>query len=134
MTDTDTDALRADAARIRRYSSDPDDPRAKRLESAADELDRRRAAVTDVLQGSTDLLEIVKELAEAGSEIVEALLEGFPHVDIQAAHKRWTAVLARYRKEVGLLLPAKCAACGIYPADPPSSLCPGCEAYKEHTA
>ena len=28
----------------------------------------------------------------------------------------------------------KCADCGIYPADPPSLLCPGCEAYREHQA
>ena len=30
--------------------------------------------------------------------------------------------------------PKLCADCGIYPADPPSSLCPGCEAYREHQA
>lgn len=27
---------------------------------------------------------------------------------------------------------ALCGECGIYPADPPSRLCPGCEAYQEH--
>lgn len=25
-----------------------------------------------------------------------------------------------------------CEGCGIYPADLPSKLCPGCEAYQEH--
>lgn len=28
--------------------------------------------------------------------------------------------------------PKKCDKCGINLADPPSKLCPGCEAYKEH--
>lgn len=28
--------------------------------------------------------------------------------------------------------PKMCIECGLYPADPPSNLCPGCEAYKEH--
>lgn len=28
--------------------------------------------------------------------------------------------------------PPKCAECGIYRADPPSKVCPGCEAYREH--
>ena len=28
--------------------------------------------------------------------------------------------------------PKLCIDCGIYPADPPSSRCPGCEAYREH--
>jgi hypothetical protein len=27
----------------------------------------------------------------------------------------------------------RCDECGIYMADPPSRLCPGCQAYKEHT-
>jgi hypothetical protein len=27
----------------------------------------------------------------------------------------------------------RCVECGIYLADPPSRLCPGCEAYREHT-
>ena len=27
-----------------------------------------------------------------------------------------------------------CEDCGINPADPPSRICPGCEAYREHTA
>lgn len=29
--------------------------------------------------------------------------------------------------------PPLCVGCGEYDADPPSDLCPGCEAYKEHT-
>lgn len=29
--------------------------------------------------------------------------------------------------------PPVCAQCGKFPADPPSLLCPGCEAYQEHT-
>ena len=28
----------------------------------------------------------------------------------------------------------RCAECGKYYADPPSRLCPGCEAYQEHQA
>jgi hypothetical protein len=31
-----------------------------------------------------------------------------------------------------LRMPDKCEECGQYPADPPSRLCPGCEAYQEH--
>ena len=31
-------------------------------------------------------------------------------------------------------MPPKCTDCGINPSDPPSELCPGCEAYREHTA
>lgn len=30
--------------------------------------------------------------------------------------------------------PAICDECGKYPADPPSRLCPGCQAYRDHTA
>ena len=30
--------------------------------------------------------------------------------------------------------PRKCSECGKYPADVPSDLCPGCDAYREHTA
>ncbi len=29
--------------------------------------------------------------------------------------------------------PKPCDECGIYLADPPSQLCPGCQAYREHT-
>ena len=29
--------------------------------------------------------------------------------------------------------PPICEDCGIYPSDPPSKLCPGCQAYKDHT-
>jgi hypothetical protein len=29
--------------------------------------------------------------------------------------------------------PPVCEECGIYPSDPPSQICVGCEAYKEHT-
>jgi hypothetical protein len=32
---------------------------------------------------------------------------------------------------VGPRLP-RCEECGIYHADPPSKLCPGCQAYREH--
>lgn len=35
----------------------------------------------------------------------------------------------RYTK---LRLPPKCEGCGVYRADPPSRLCPGCQAYEEH--
>jgi hypothetical protein len=28
----------------------------------------------------------------------------------------------------------RCADCGLHYADPPSRLCPGCEAYREHQA
>lgn len=30
--------------------------------------------------------------------------------------------------------PLLCEECGLYPADLPSKICPGCAAYKEHTA
>ena len=30
--------------------------------------------------------------------------------------------------------PPICEDCGKYPSDPPSKLCPGCEAYKDHTS
>ncbi len=36
-------------------------------------------------------------------------------------------------KVIRHLRPKKCIECGIYRADPPSKLCPGCEAYQEHT-
>jgi hypothetical protein len=36
---------------------------------------------------------------------------------------------ARTGKDGG---PVMCEECGIYPADQPSKLCPGCEAYREH--
>ena len=29
--------------------------------------------------------------------------------------------------------PPMCEGCGIYRADPPSKLCPGCQAYRDHT-
>jgi hypothetical protein len=28
--------------------------------------------------------------------------------------------------------PPKCEACGVNHSDPPSKLCPGCQAYEEH--
>ena len=30
-------------------------------------------------------------------------------------------------------LPPLCDECGVNRADPPSNVCPGCEAYREHT-
>ena len=33
-----------------------------------------------------------------------------------------------------LIKPKLCSDCGLYPADLPSHICPGCEAYREHTA
>lgn len=30
--------------------------------------------------------------------------------------------------------PPLCAECGVYRSDPPSRLCPGCQAYREHQA
>jgi rubrerythrin len=41
------------------------------------------------------------------------------------------ARLAEWRKRYPL--PKKCIECGTNYADPPSKLCPGCEAYQEHT-
>jgi hypothetical protein len=38
---------------------------------------------------------------------------------------------ARTGKDGG---PVMCDECGIHPADQPSKLCPGCEAYREHQA
>ena len=37
-------------------------------------------------------------------------------------------------QETGHILYRLCIECGEYPADDPSPLCPGCEAYKDHTA
>jgi hypothetical protein len=31
------------------------------------------------------------------------------------------------------VVPSECVGCGQNPADPPSKLCPGCQAYREHT-
>jgi hypothetical protein len=36
------------------------------------------------------------------------------------------------RSEPAPRLPTMCASCGKYRSDPPSRLCPGCEAYQEH--
>ena len=30
--------------------------------------------------------------------------------------------------------PPMCDGCGVNPSDPPSRLCPGCDAYRDHTA
>ncbi len=38
-----------------------------------------------------------------------------------------------YELAVAAMRPVLCEDCGKNPADPPSRLCPGCEAYCEHT-
>lgn len=35
-------------------------------------------------------------------------------------------------RRLGIGKPPKCSDCGIHPADPPSKMCSGCEAYREH--
>lgn len=40
----------------------------------------------------------------------------------------------RKRKEDRKGKPKMCVECDKYPADPPGNLCPGCHAYKDHTA
>lgn len=39
----------------------------------------------------------------------------------------------RYPELLRLFGPPICKECGKNPSDPPSKLCPGCEAYREHT-
>lgn len=49
--------------------------------------------------------------------------------------KHIVAKLERKAKEIdGTRRPKKCDECGINYADPPSKICPGCEAYREHQA
>lgn len=36
------------------------------------------------------------------------------------------------RMKINAKRPKLCDECGIYRADPPSKLCPGCQAYREH--
>jgi hypothetical protein len=43
-------------------------------------------------------------------------------------------VVTLYRGAINIPLPEQCSECGINTADPPSSLCPGCQAYKDHQA
>lgn len=42
-------------------------------------------------------------------------------------HRKWKAAAKKRLQK-----PPKCLECGVNRADPPSRLCPGCEAYREH--
>ncbi len=50
--------------------------------------------------------------------------------------KRWARMLRTVAEEMEVnthpTFPPLCAECGKYRADPPSPLCPGCEAYQAH--
>lgn len=48
---------------------------------------------------------------------------------LAAARKGEPELLAKARET---LAPPPCEECGARPSDPPSRLCPGCEAYREH--
>ena len=48
------------------------------------------------------------------------------HVTNASMFRRMFEKLIKERDEL------KCDDCGVNQADPPSKLCPGCEAYKEH--
>lgn len=48
---------------------------------------------------------------------------------IEEGHRDWCPVCAQ---KVVVLKPDLCEECLQYPADPPSKLCTGCQAYKEH--
>ncbi len=43
------------------------------------------------------------------------------------------ALAEQVRRTYAWLLPKRCDDCGVNWADYPSKLCPGCEAYREHT-
>ena len=43
------------------------------------------------------------------------------------------SILIEVAREKRAVLLNLCKDCGINPADPPSRLCPGCEAYRAHT-
>jgi hypothetical protein len=77
----------------------------------------RAAAVT------TDILQI----------ITRALASWFDHGPADLAGVR-AIVEARVRAEIEAALPPMCADCGVNRSDPPSKLCPGCQAYRDHTA
>jgi hypothetical protein len=76
----------------------------------------RAAAVT------TDILKIV----------ARALTGWLYHETADLAGVR-AIVEARVRAEIEAALPPMCADCGVNRSDPPSKLCPGCEAYRDHT-
>ncbi len=43
------------------------------------------------------------------------------------------ALAEQVSRELKWTRPKRCTECGIYRADSPSKLCPGCEAYREDT-
>lgn len=51
------------------------------------------------------------------------------HGDFEPTPEVMSAALRMLRMPDGIVY---CEECGSYPADLPSKLCPGCEAYKEH--
>jgi hypothetical protein len=52
-----------------------------------------------------------------------------PHCTPAQIEARRQAALAEYRPRR-----KRCVDCGVHWADPPSQICPGCEAYQEHRA
>jgi hypothetical protein len=75
---------------------------------------------------------------EAARQLAAARFPSMHHVFARKRdHNRAEAtliVLAAFQLPVSSPKPKKCADCGKDWADPPSSLCPGCEAYREHQA
>jgi rubrerythrin len=51
---------------------------------------------------------------------------------LQMQHDMRAAGVTRRGRQGKVLGAKKCAGCGVHYADPPSELCPGCEAYRGH--
>lgn len=80
---------------------------------------------SDMAQAAEDEGRVVPELEAARRVLDEAR-------GAESGVPDFGAVLRAAREK--RKFPPMCVECGRYASDPPSRLCPGCEAYKEHTA
>jgi len=92
----------------------------KRLSHIAD-VDRAQAQDRTAVV-TADILQIIRR----------ALLDWLHHEPADLAGLR-AVIEQRLRAEIEAALPPMCADCGINRSDPPSKLCPGCQAYRDHT-
>ena len=101
-----------------------------------DELPEHRKAVTPRAEwGKLCFRDMARAAIRALMEPTEEMLKAreglYDFPPDQEDREDWQAMLKAALDEPECPM---CDECGKYPADPPSKLCPGCQAYREHTA
>jgi hypothetical protein len=72
--------------------------------------------------------ELARAIASLESRAAAAERAGLPRTA-----QSWRDTIANLRERGSIRRPPLCEDCGKNRSDPPSKLCPGCEAYREHT-